>query len=289
MEKSRKTIEKLHPSILISIYSYIEDNVFLTMTKMRRVSKIFDYIYKNDQVLTFFSQKDFGVPYIPLSVQVRWCKKFVACCDTFLYYKAINYTVVIPHNSVKDDLEKAVSFINDVFKKTYEVKSTEIGYFQLMNRFMKTHRVAIALESLSFADLAVTKMASIVAFSNFLALNPSSRLKEEITKTKYLKMIDQMEGEACHDALVVNSRISNFLIEDYGYEFAAFVDTLKGAPSANLADEPVFDLVVFHYHNSLKSFFAKGILLEEGRIEVSGVILEFSEDLKGCRLHYSLG
>lgn len=54
---------------------------------------------------------------------------------------------------------------------------------------MKTHRVVIALESLSFADLAVTRRASIIAFSNYLAFNPPSRLKEEITKTKYLKMI----------------------------------------------------------------------------------------------------
>ena len=84
-----------------------------------------------------------------------------------------------------------------------------------------------------------------------------------------------MEGEDCRDALVVNSKISNFLIEEYGYEFATFVDTLK-APSVDLADEPIFDLVVFHNFNSLRSFFARGIVLESGRLEVSGVTLEFT-------------
>ena len=74
------------------------------MSKMRRVSKIFDCIYKNEQVVTFFSVKDFGVNYIPLSVQQRWCKRFTAFCDTFLYYKAINYTILIPQNSIKEDL-----------------------------------------------------------------------------------------------------------------------------------------------------------------------------------------
>jgi hypothetical protein len=54
---------------------------------------------------------------------------------------------------------------------------------------MKQHRVVLALESLSFGELAVTRKASIIAFSNFLAFNPASRMKEEITKTKYLKMI----------------------------------------------------------------------------------------------------
>jgi len=45
------------------------------------------------------------------------------------------------------------------------------------------------LEALTFTDMAVVRKASIVAFSNYLAFNPASRKKEEITKTKYLKMI----------------------------------------------------------------------------------------------------
>lgn len=53
----------------------------------------------------------------------------------------------------------------------------EVGYFQLVNRFIKQHRVVLALESLSFGELAVTRKASIIAFSNYLALNPASRMK----------------------------------------------------------------------------------------------------------------
>ena len=56
-----------------------------------------------------------------------------------------------------------------------------------------------------------------------------------------------------------------------------------------MASESIFDLVVFHYHNPLKSFFAKQIVLEEWRIEISGVTLEFTEDLKGVKLGIFLG
>ena len=71
------------------------------MTKMRRVSQIFNYIYKNDQVVTLFSVKDFGTPDISLDSQVKFCKKYVSFCDTFLYYKEIKYTGLIPQNSIK--------------------------------------------------------------------------------------------------------------------------------------------------------------------------------------------
>lgn len=71
-----------------------------------------------------------------------------------------------------------MDFINEVYKRVYLVKNQEIGYFLMVNRFMKVHRVAIALESLAFAELAVTRKASIIAFSNYLAFNPASRLKE---------------------------------------------------------------------------------------------------------------
>ena len=71
----------------------------------------------------------------------------------------------------------------------YQVKKVNIGYFHLINQFMHEHRVVLALEALTFTDMAVVRKASIVAFSNYLAFNPASRKKEEITKTKYLKMI----------------------------------------------------------------------------------------------------
>jgi hypothetical protein len=132
---------------------------------------------------------------------------------------------------------------------------------------MKTHRVPIALESLSFTDMAVTKKGAIVAFSNYLAFNPASRLKEEITKTKYKKMIEMVQDEECHDALVVNSRISSFLMEEYNYEIAAFVDTLKKYPyHLKLETYPAYDLVIFNYHNHLKSFLARGVTFQNGTL-----------------------
>lgn len=55
MRRSRKVIERLHPSLLINIFSYVEANVFLVMAKMRRVSQIFNLIYLNENVAVFFS------------------------------------------------------------------------------------------------------------------------------------------------------------------------------------------------------------------------------------------
>lgn len=60
MKRSRKPVEKLHPSLIINIYSYMHGNVFLSMAKMRRVSQIFNFIYKNEEVVKLFSLKDFG-------------------------------------------------------------------------------------------------------------------------------------------------------------------------------------------------------------------------------------
>lgn len=62
MQKSRKVIEKLHPAILLNIFSYVEGNVFLALARMRRVSQIFNFMYKNEQIITLFSEKDFGCP-----------------------------------------------------------------------------------------------------------------------------------------------------------------------------------------------------------------------------------
>lgn len=68
------------------------------------------------------------------------------------------------------------------------------------------------------------------------------------------------------------------------------MDTLKAYPyHLKLQTYTSFNLVVFHLHNPLKSCLAKGITLEEGHFETSNVLLEFSEDLKGCRLNYSAG
>ena len=41
----------------------------------------------------------------------------------------------------------------------------------MMNEFMKTHRVVLALSTLSLTNLVMIRKPSIVAFSNFLAVN----------------------------------------------------------------------------------------------------------------------
>jgi hypothetical protein len=55
MQRTRKTIEKLHPSLIINICSYVEENVFLALAKLRRVSKIYHLIYLNADVHRLFS------------------------------------------------------------------------------------------------------------------------------------------------------------------------------------------------------------------------------------------
>jgi hypothetical protein len=74
--------------------------------------------------------------------------------------------------------------------------------------------------------MAVARKAAIVAFSNYLAFNPAARRKDEITKTNCLKMIQLVEDEHYRDSLLVNSKLSAFLIDEYDYEFAVFIDTL---------------------------------------------------------------
>ena len=52
---------------------------------------------------------------------------------------------MIPQNSIKEDLHRSIDFINEVYKLVYKNKNIEIGYFQLINKFMKQHRVVLAL------------------------------------------------------------------------------------------------------------------------------------------------
>ena len=88
-----------------------------------------------------------------------------------MYYKEIKYTDQIPPNSFKNDLEKSVLFINDIYKMVFQTLNFEITYFKLMNEFMKTHRIVLALSTLSLTNLVMIRKPSIVAFSNFLAVN----------------------------------------------------------------------------------------------------------------------
>lgn len=153
---------------------------------------------------------------------------------------------------------------------------------------MRHHRIVLALEALTFTDMAVTKKASIVAFSNYLAFNPAARQKEEITKTKYLKMIQMVEDEDYRDSLLINSKLSTYLQEEYNYEFAVFVDTLKTATQID-SHAYTYDLVVYHIHNSLKSSLSKGVTITEDPIEVGEVTLRFALKLFTCFLSYPMG
>jgi len=54
---------------------------------------------------------------------------------------------------------------------------------------MIKNRVSIGLSSLSLTSLVMVRKAAIIAFSNFLAFNQEERSKEQITKTKYSKVI----------------------------------------------------------------------------------------------------
>ena len=80
-----------------------------------------------------------------------------------------------------------------------------------MNKFMKKHRVVIALSSLSLTSLVLVRKAAIIAFSNYLALNPMERSRKEITKTKYSKVIQVVENEHYRDTLILNTKVANYL------------------------------------------------------------------------------
>jgi hypothetical protein len=89
---------------------------------------------------------------------------------------------------------------------------------------MKRNRVVIGLSSLSLTSLALIRKSSIVAFSNYLAFNPEERRKEEITKTKYSKVIEVVENEYYRDSLLINTKVSNYLFEKHQYSFAVLID-----------------------------------------------------------------
>lgn len=117
------------------------------------------------------------------------CSKYLAFKRTFLTYKNIHYTENFPQNSLTVDFANAINFINSIHKLVYERKSRDFTYFQLVNDFMTKNRVVIGLSSLSLTSLVLVRKAAIIAFSNYLALNVNERSHEQITKTKYSKVI----------------------------------------------------------------------------------------------------
>lgn len=162
-----------------------------------------------------------------------------------------------------------------------------MGYLGVLNRFMVQHRVGIALESLSFTDLAVTRKAAVVALSNFLAVNPWARRQEEISKTKCLVMARMVDDEHYRSSLLINAQFSNFLQEAYHFPLAIFVDTLRSPCPPDFLAEPFFDLAVCHAHDQNRSFLARGVPV--GRVEMSGVSLEFGEQLGWCLISFQVG
>jgi hypothetical protein len=60
MQRTRKPIEKLHPSLILAICSYISDSAFLALARIRRVSRIFNAIYQHEEVVRLFGERDLG-------------------------------------------------------------------------------------------------------------------------------------------------------------------------------------------------------------------------------------
>lgn len=44
----------------MKIGSYVSNNIFLFLVKLRRVSKIYDFIYKTEDLQKYLSKKDLG-------------------------------------------------------------------------------------------------------------------------------------------------------------------------------------------------------------------------------------
>jgi hypothetical protein len=55
MQRTRRPIEKLHPSLILNICSYVEESVFLALARLRRVSQIYNLIYRSEDVGRLFS------------------------------------------------------------------------------------------------------------------------------------------------------------------------------------------------------------------------------------------
>lgn len=52
-----------------------------------------------------------------------------------------------------------------------------------------------------------------------------------------------------------------------------FVDTLQSLSCDIVTESSVWDVVVFHYYNDLRSCFVRGVLLEENRMCIGEVEL----------------
>lgn len=137
-------------------------------------------------------------------------------------------------------------------KLVLEKNNKDFTYYERMNNFMKKHRVVIGLSSLSLTSLVMVRKAAIIAFSNYLAFNQQERSKEEITKTKYSKVINVVEYEDYRDSLIINTKVSNYLWEYHQQNFAVLVTNNMGKKPENLKVR-TWNLLIYHLHNEEKA------------------------------------
>lgn len=266
----------------MNIFSYVHEHMFLTMTRFRKVSKIFNHIYINSAIQCFLAQTDFlyeGAESGALKCSKEMCKKYMQFHKTFLYYKDIQYCEQIPQNSIMRDFEGAVHFINSIHKLVHSHQNRDFTYYSLMNGFMKKHRIVIGLSSLSLTSLILVRKEAIIAFSNYLAFNRSERSRDEITKTKYSKVIQVVEDEDYRDTLIINTKVSNYMWENYLLNFAVLIT--PGYKPAVMAAS-TWNILIFHLHNDLKTVYLKDVALESWRFSSARIEIEFSPDMSRC-------
>ena len=143
-----------------------------------------------------------------------------------------------------------------------------------MNKFMKKHRVVIGLSSLSLTSLVLVRKSAIIAFSNYLSLNPYERSKEEITKTKYLKVIQVVDKEDYRDTLIINTKVANYLWENYALSYSVFIATYDHPK--NYLPIKSWNILIFHLYNELKTTYLQNIILKENKFESARIDLTFS-------------
>ena len=175
-----------------------------------------------------------------------------------------------------------MNFINDMHKLVLEKNNKDFTYYERMNSFMKKHRVVIGLSSLSLTSLVMVRKAAIIAFSNYLAFNQQERSKEEITKTKYSKVINVVEYEDYRDSLIINTKVSNYLWEYHQQNFAVLVTNNMGKKPENLKVR-TWNLLIYHLHNEEKAEYVEDVPLKENKFTSTRFDLEFTEEMSVCK------
>ena len=74
----------------MNIFSYAHEHMFLFMSRIRKVSKIFNEIYTNSSIQVFLAEKDYlydGPEHLVMKQSISMCKKYMKFYKTFIYYK----------------------------------------------------------------------------------------------------------------------------------------------------------------------------------------------------------